>query len=300
MPGLSWKTDRDKPSAEKTQMKQSQSKTALMLFILLTIVVLFFVSQWLGFGNSFFVRWKTFYEGTFNGMPYVLQSREIKGFSTNRIEDRFRLGNLPTVEITAQTTDWGVPYSDDIFSMAPYCYTSQNIPAYQNEEEDPADYQPFKSGYTMQYLSPKTFSKADYEQYCAFMKTEWPKIDREYAGKEYSRFPHIIGLVYARQDDITKIYKGTYNPYPGLKPVQVKKAFIRIQNDGRVQLVDDDQWANINYSGLSARVQMPGKRLFLDTDPKNGGIGSIAVLRTFKDAQGRSPDMDFQIAEKQP
>lgn len=280
-------------------MKRRQSQTLLMVFVLIILLVLFLLAQWMG-GFDLLVRWKTFYEGTYNGMPYVLQEREIKGFSTNRLEQRFRLGNLSAVEITALTTDWGPPYSNDIFGMAPYCYTARNIPPYRSEEKDATNYEPFKHEYTMLYLSPKTFSKADYDQYCAFMKSEWPKIDRQYAEKEYSNFPHLIGLVYARQGDITKIYKGTYNPYPGIKPVKLKKAFIRIQNDGRVQLVDDDQWRNTSYSGLSIRVQMPGKRLYLDTNLTNGGIGSLAVLRTFKDDRGRSPDMDFQILEKHP
>lgn len=247
---------------------------------------------------SFFAQWKTFYEGTYKGMSYVLQSLEEKGFSTNHIDWRVKLGELPAAEITPSTTDWGPPYSNAIFGSAPYCYTAQNIPAYRSEED--TTFQTSEHEYTMLYLSPKTFSKADYDQYCSFMKSEWPNIDSLYAEKKYSRFPHLIGLVYARQDDITKIYKGTYNPYPGLKPAKTKKAFLRIQNDGRVQLVDDDQWKNISYSGLSTRVQMPGKRLYLDTDPTSGGFSSIETIRTFKDEQGRSPDMDFQILKKQP
>jgi hypothetical protein len=269
----------------------------ILLVVILIILVLLGVVAWLSPG-SLFARWKTFHEGTYNGMPYVLQSREEKGFSTNHIDWRVKLGQLPAAEITPSTTDWGIPYSNDIFGQAPYYYVTQNVPAYQPEED--TTFQTNEHEYTMLYLSPKKFSKADYDQYCAFMKHEWSKIDSLYADTDYGRFPHIIGLVYARQDDITKIYKGTYNPYPGIKPAQLKKAFLRIQNDGRVQLVDDDQWRNISYSGLSTRVQMPGKRLYLDTDPTSGGLGSLAVVRTFKDEQGRSPDMDFQILEKQP
>ena len=274
-------------SQKKFSMKIRHSQTVLMGLVL-------FWTQLLS--SCGFAKWTTFHEGTYNGMPYALQSREEKGFSTNHIDWRVKLGQLPAAEITPATTDWGPPYSNDIFGTAPYCYTAQNIPAYQPEED--TSFQAGEHEYTMLYLSPKTFSKADYEQYCAFMKSEWPRIDSQYAGEKYSRFPHIIGLVYARQDDITKIYKGSYNPYPGIQPAKLKKVFIRIQNDGRVQLVDDDQWRNMSYSGLSTRVQMPGKRLYLDTNPTNGGLGSIAVIHTFKDGQGRSPDMDFQIIQK--
>lgn len=269
-------------------MKHVQQKILLMGLLL-------YLSHWLS--SCSFARWKTFYEGTYKGVPYVLQSREIKGFSTNRIEDRFRLGDLPAVEITALTTDWGPPYSNDIFGTSPYCYTASTIPAYQNEPDSATEAS--QHIYTLLYLSPGTFSRADYEQYCGFMKSEWPKIDRLYAEKEYSHFPHLIGLVYARQDDITKRYNGSWVPYPNTEPEVSKKAFIRIQNDGRVELVDDDQWRNISYSGLSIRVQMPGKRLFLDTIPHSGGL-TMADIHTFKDEQGRSPDMDFKIEEKHP
>ena len=274
-------------------MKPHQSYTILM-----GLITLFF-SQLLS-SCGLFANWKTFHEGTYNGMPYTLQTREEKGFSTNHIDWRIKLGQLPAAEITPLTTDWGPPYSNDIFGTAPYCYTARYIPAYRTEEKDPTDYQPFTHEYTMLYLPPKKFSKLEYEQYCAFMKSEWSAIDQTYAERQYSSFPHLIGLVYAQQDDITKIYKGSYKPYPTTEPTLVHKALIRIENDGRVQLVDRDEQGNIRYSGLSTRVQMPGKRLFLDTNPTSGGLGSIQNLRTFKDAQGRSPDMDFQVSEKRP
>ena len=264
--------------------------------ILMGGVIALFFSQLVS--SCGFAKWTTFHEGTYNGMPYALQSREEKGFSTNHIDWRVKLGQLPTAEITPATTDWGPPYSNDIFGSAPYCYTTQRTPAYESEED--TSFQADEHAYTMLYLSPKTFSRANYEQFCAFMKSEWANIDSLYTTEKYTRFPHLIGLVYARQDDIIKIYKGSYKPYPTTEPGLVHKAYIRIQNDGRVQLVDEDEASNIRYSGLSTRVQMPGKRLYLDTNPKNGGLGSVAVLRTFNDDRGRSPDMDFETVENQP
>ena len=269
-------------------MNYTQQKITLMGLTLL-------LSQWLS--SCSLARWKTVYEGTCNGVPYVLQEREEKGFSTNHIDYRVRLGNLPVADISPTTTDWGPPYSNAIFGSVPYCYTAPAIPAYQNEPDSIA--QANRHSYTLLYLSPKTFSKVDYDQYCGFMKSEWPRIDSLYADNSYTRFPHLIGLVYARQDDITKIYSGSWVPYPDTQPGVSKKVFIRIQNDGRVELVDDDQWRNVSYSGLSIRVQMPGKRLFLDTTPHSGGL-SMADIRRFKDDRGRSPDMDFQIVEKHP
>ena len=253
------------------------------------------LSQWLS--SCSFARWKTVYAGTYNGTAYVLQEREEKGFSTNHIDYRVRLGDLPAAEITPGTTDWGPPYSNDIFGASPYCYTAPTIPAYQSEPDSAT--QAGQHEYTLLYLSPKTFSRADYDQYCGFMKNEWPTIDSLYAEKKYTRFPHLIGLVYARQADITKQYNGAYVPYPNTEPGVSKKAFIRVQNDGRVELVDDDRWRNTSYSGLSIRVQMPGKRLFLDTIPHSGGL-TMTTIRTFKDDHGRSPDMDFQIIEQHP
>ena len=280
-------------------MKRQQTKIVLIVFIGLAVLVLLLVRLWLG-DIPFFVSWKTYNEGTFNGMPYVLQSRQIRGFSTGSNEERFRLGKLPIINIDAFTTDWGPPYSNDIFGTTPHCYTAQDIPLYRSEEKNAADYEPFEHNYTMLYLSPEEFSKDDYDRYCAFMKSEWPRIDKKYTSTEYDNFPHIIGLVYARQDDITKTYKGRFKPYPTTEPANVHRAILRIQNDGRVEMSDEDESNGIRYSGLSNRVQMPGKRLVLDTNPANGGMGSLAVLRTFKDNRGRSPDMDFQVLEKKP
>ena len=142
------------------------------------------LSQWLS--SCSFARWKTVYAGTYNGTAYVLQEREEKGFSTNHIDYRVRLGDLPAAEITPGTTDWGPPYSNDIFGASPYCYTAPTIPAYQNEPDSAT--QAGQHKYALLYLSPKTFSRADYDQYCGFMKNEWPTIDSLYAEKNTPAF----------------------------------------------------------------------------------------------------------------
>lgn len=221
--------------------------------------------------------------GTFEGQPYQFSSTEYKGFSTNSIEERIKLGSLPAIDINAQTTDWGPPYADDVYGSAPFVYTAAHRLPYSLDEQDTVN-----PTNTMLYLSPKRFSKAAFDQYARFMKREWPKLDAKYATQPGLRsFPHLIGLVYGSHDDFERVFTGKE---------EGEKRTLTVHIDGRVVL---ENGVGIFYSGLSSNIQMPGKILYLDTD-SNGASGALTLpkLQTYRDTKGKTITDYFTVVPK--
>ena len=72
---------------------------------------------------------------------------------------------------------------------------------------------------------------------------------------------------------------------------------LMVYADGRVCLINDDKWRQENYSGLSPIVQMPGKKLFLDMNPQNGGL-TKEEISGLRDKDGKTLENDFVIVEK--
>lgn len=216
-------------------------------------------------------NWKAFHTSTFNGETYEVQTMETKGFSTNRIDYALKLGSRKRVVIDALTTDWGPPYADDLYGGAPRVYINKQHLGYSNADSSG------EHRSTMVYLSPKRFSREDFDQYVAFMQQEGAIIDQKFAYREYNRFPHIIGLVYGEADAFARIFKARRNG---------KTYFFRIEPDGRIRYMADEQWANDEYSGLSQKVQMPGKRIYVATG-KDAGLPRTEIL-TYKDKTGKT------------
>ena len=227
----------------------------------------------------------TLEEGTFEEQAYTFKSTEYKGFTTNSFEWRFKLGRLPTVEINALTTDWGPPYSDDLYGSTPFVYTAEHRSPYTNVD----DYSDVLTS-TMLYLSPDRFSKSEFDQYVRFMKLEWPKIDTKHATQPGLRsFPHIIGLVYGEKTDFEKFFKGK-------KADDGATYDYTIYIDGRIELGNTTGFI---YSGLSQKVQMPGKIIYLYTFPESPTSGiTLEKLKTYKDKKGKTIPDYFTIVPK--
>ncbi|MBD2705027.1 hypothetical protein IC229_30640 [Spirosoma sp. BT702] len=226
-------------------------------------------------------NWKAFHTGTFNGEPYEVQFMESKGFSTNRIDHAIKLGNRKRVVIDALTTDWGPPYADDLFGEAKRVYIDKNHVSYRNEPDNAVQHPS-----TMLYLSPNQFSREDFDQYVALMHREWAAIDRKHANGEYDHFPHIIGLVYGESDDFVRIFRASKNG---------KTYLLTIEPDGRIRYMADEVSANDEYSGLSEKVQMPGKRIYVATG-KNAGLSRTEILM-YKDKSGKTLGDYFTLEE---
>ena len=225
-------------------------------------------------------------DGHFDGQKYKLHSTEYVGFTTNSFKWRFKLGRLPAVDINATTTEWGVPYSDDIYGSAPFVYTTERRLPYTHEE----NYTPVVTN-TMLYLSPKRFSQSDFDQYVRFMKREWPSIDALYATETGSRsFPHIIGLVYGRREDFEQVFKDS-------KASNGDPQHYTVYNDGRIVLGTATGTTN---SWLSPNVQMPGRLIEMYTYPGKPYYGvTLEKLKTYRDSKGKTIPDYFTVVSKE-
>jgi hypothetical protein len=218
--------------------------------------------------------WENLHEGEFEGKKCVVQFRSVSGYfsSTNRIEYRLKFGDLPYLPIDAQTTDWGVVYSTDIFGQDVFEYITTKDIQYSNTEETPA-------ARTFLYVSPKDVSQQEYQEYSRFFKSaEWQQADsvciRETRDSE--PFPHIVGLVHGDPLNYRQDFKGMYLD---------QEYILRIENDGRVRLVDDGELGEVG-TGLSSKVQMPDKVIYFSAEP---GAITMDDLKGFKNKQGQSP-----------
>ena len=219
-----------------------------------------------------------FYTGTFEGETYKLTEIETKGFSTNSFTHELKLGDRKPVKIDVHTTDWGPPYSDSLYGNTPRVYIpTRHSPAYHNRDNDS-----IRFGGTMLYLSPERFNRRAFDDYARFMKQVWPGIDQKYADQPYSSFPKLIGVVYGNQENFTLTFEGK----KGGEPYTVT-----VDPDGRITYTHVQQYSSDEYSGLSQRVQMPGKRILVSTKPDAGtmynGI-SLAQLSVYRDKTGKT------------
>jgi len=230
--------------------------------------------------SAFFQRctngWDSFHEGVVEGKKYVVQFRSVSGYfsSSNSIEYRLRYGELPYLPINANTTNWGVVYSTDIFGKDPFDYiTSKNI-NYSNTDAEAVGVRTFL------YLVPGDINKQQYDEYVRFFKSsEWKKADSICIEetKDGEPFPHIVGLVHGDPSRYTQDFKGKY----------IDQEYIfRVENDGRVRLVDSEELGEIG-TGLSPKVQMPDKIIYF-LPASSGGI-TADDLKNFKNEQGQSP-----------
>lgn len=222
------------------------------------------------------------YSGTFEGEPYELVSVETKGFSTNSIHYVIKSERMKSLRIDAVNTDWGPPYADDLYGNAPRTYLTDASVLYRNEPDNAVQHPS-----TMVYLSPKRFSRATFDLYARFMESEWPAIDQKFGQREYSRFPHIIGLVYGEQERFVRLFRGQ---------LQGRDYTIRVEPDGRIRFGAGRNGSSEEYSGLSEKIQMQGKVIYVATGEQAGL--SMSQLQGYTDAQGKRLSDYFKLVEK--
>ena len=218
-----------------------------------------------------------FHTGTFEGKTYTVTEIETKGFSTNSFTHELKLPARKAVKINVFTTNWGPPYADDLYGSTPRVYipARHNATVYYNSDTDSTRF----NG-TMLYLSPDRFSRQAFDDYARLMKQVWPAIDKKYADQPYTSFPNIIGLVYGNQEDFTLTFEGKK---------EGQAYTVRVEPDGRIIYTQVNKYSSDEYSGLSLKVQMPGKRIVVSTQPNAGQLYSgvsMAQLKTYRDKKG--------------
>ena len=219
------------------------------------------------------------YSGQFKGQEYTLTSIESKGPSTNSFTEKLKLGRLPAVIIDTSTTDFDVPYSSDVYAGATYIPLPVSQTPYNNQWDRT------KGRSSVLYISDKKYSKSEFDQYKDLMISEWPKIDKKFFSDDRS-FTHIIGLVHGDNENFVQTFKAQYQGEPFL---------ITVAPDGIINFFKDDDKRNYQYSGLSERIQMPGKIILLKTDKDK--LLTKNELLMFKDDQDKTLADYFTIKE---
>jgi hypothetical protein len=207
--------------------------------------------------------------GQYRGTDYRVQSVEHQNFMATHFTYEVKLGRLPTAAIDAHTTDWGPPYSPEIYGSTPVVYSGAPYPAYA----DSLNLE--KPRYTLLYLDPDRFSREEFAQYADFFKSEWPSLDPKVAGEAFNDCPHLIGLVYGTPGQFTQQFRGE---------AYGQKMDITVFPEGRVRFGAADG-SSEQSSGLANMVQMPGRRIPLT---RASWALSPAQVAQFKDQHGKS------------
>ncbi len=227
-------------------------------------------------------QWDTLYKGTYNGEDYIYQVRETKGFSTNSFDWRIKLGKRKPIAIDATTTDWGPPYSNDIFGASAYLYFDSSK-KYSNEP-----FMPGKEGtaYSMLYI-PSKDAEDDYTNtYFELLRHEWKILMPYFKQATTSGGAIIIGVVAGAPEDFEQQFKGIYNG---------KNMVLLVRNDGRIAFMQDDKLQNEEFVGLWPQLQIPGKVIYIDENEE--GL-KLADLKNFKNKYGSSPLSVFKFEKR--
>lgn len=227
--------------------------------------------------------WKTYHTGTYNGKTFKYQSREIKGFSTNRIEWRIQYGNYKPIYLDAHTLDWGPPYATDIYAEKAFIVKNDTL-KYINDNIQPGNNYINSS---MLYIPFKNPEDEAGNAYFELLDKNWDLFQSWFERSRQSRMPVILGIVQGSKASFTQEFNGT---------IRGKKMILRIENDGRVRYINDDKWRQGEYSGLSISVQMPGKILYLK---KDADALTMDELKSLKNNYGTDPTHYFDIKPKE-
>lgn len=239
------------------------------LLSILTILSLSFVGC---------VGWKTYHTGTYNGKKFKYQSRNIKGFSTNRIEWRIQYGSYKPIYLDAVNLDWGPPYSTDMYGERAFVIKNDTIQYISDNIQPGNNY----VNASMLYIPFKDPEDEAGNAYFELLNNNWELFQSWFEQSRQSGMPVIIGIVQGSKASFTKEFNGT---------VRGKKMTLRIENDGRVKYENDDKWRQGEYSGLSS-VYMPGKILYLK---KNADALTMDEIKLLKDKYNTDPTHYFEI-----
>lgn len=220
------------------------------------------------------------YKGEYKGKEVIIKSIERKGFSSNSIEYEVHYGDLKPFLLDAYTSDlYDRPYSDDLFGGAPRHYFDTAHSAYKNEIDFEREIRP-----TMLYMSPKKFSREDFEAYADFFEHKWAPYAKD-TNKEWTYIrEHYVGIVYGDKETFTRFFYGQE---------QGKPYYFDITPSGLIEYHEGTPKTEVSCqgSGLSNKVQMPGKIILLtDTTTFN-----LDKLRSYKDDKGKSMEDYFTI-----
>ncbi len=236
-------------------------KFTIVFLIIIVVCGLLGIFYWILFLNNK----DTVYKGTYKNKPVVVKLITHEGFIKNTISYTVQLGDLKPIEIDFNTTDTqGVPYDNSIFDSTKSIFIDTS---YRYENELAHD---VFNIVTMLYISKTNFTLKEYLAYEDFFKNNWLTVQQELLNLKNGFFTHIVGVVYGDKQDFVKVFRGTY---------ESKFFNLTITPDGEINLNMESNSMMLQNSGLSNKVQMPGKIILKKLD----GIDTAPNYDTFKD-----------------
>lgn len=227
----------------------------------------------------------TAYTGEYRGQRVEVLSTERKGFSTNSITYELHYGSLPPLVFEAGTTDlYDRPYSPELFREVPHVFFDTLHTAYLNEIDFERQVTP-----TMLYLSPKKFTREDFDAYADFFRHQWPAC-RQAINHEWTYLTErYVGIAYGERSDFTRYFFGQEEGKP---------YFFDVSPDGVISYHAGRPGHEMSTqgSGLSVKVQMPGQVILLN----DSSFFTRARLQNYRDLHNKSLSDYFNIRSPQP
>lgn len=251
-------------------------KFKLAFIIILGVAAFWGALYWLLFTDDK----KVIYKGEYKDKTVKVYEITHLGFSSNTFTHTIKYDDLKPIPIDWSSTDnRGIPYDDSVFGTATPLYIDKSY-KYNND----VNYDDNK-GETLLYISNKDYSEKDYLLCEDFFKNNWLAVQKEIF-KNYSGFPnHIIGIIHGDRQDFIKIFKGNF---------ESDFFNLTITPDGEIILGKESNIMMLQNSGLSDKVQMPGKIIL----KKSNEVGYSPNYDTFKDKNGKTINDYFKIVNE--
>ncbi len=213
----------------------------VIALIFLTLFGLFGGLYWLLFSNNDSIV----YKGVYKDKPVVVKFITKEGFIRNTYSHSVQWGNLKPIHIDWSSTDTrGIPYDNSMFDASNPTFIDKSE-KYQNE----LTYDSFKV-VTMLYVGKDSMPLEDYRLYQDFFKNNWFSVQQKLLDQNNGFYTRIVGTVYGDKQEFTKLFIGIHD----------NKVFeLKITPDGEIILSRQGSTTILEYSGLSNKVQMPGK-----------------------------------------
>ena len=249
-------------------------KIILLVVIVLGVFLSFF--YWVLFTDSH----TTMYKGSYKNQKVIVKLVTKEGFIKNTVSHSVQLGDLKPILIDYNSTDArGIPYDNSVFGTLKPVFIDTSY-TYQNE----LTYDSFNI-ITLLYISKTDFTLKEYLLYEDFFMNNWLNVQDQLLKKENGYFTHIVGVVYGDRKDFVKVFRGTH---------QNNFFSLTVTPDGEIILSKESNIMELHSSGLSNKVQMPGKIIFQNAD----AIKNAPDYKNFKDKNGKTLMDYFDIQTK--
>ncbi|WP_394999095.1 hypothetical protein [Acinetobacter sp.] len=221
---------------------------------------------WLLFSNND----RIVYNGVYKNQPVVVKLITKEGFIRNTYSHSVQWGGLKPIHIDWNSTDTrGVPYDNAMFDASNPLFIDKSH-NYQNE----LTYDNFDV-VTMLYVGKDSMPLEEYRLYQDFLKNNWLEVQQKLLNQQNGFYTRIVGMVYGDRKDFIKVFTGVYE----------NKIFdLTIASDGEIVLSRTGNVMLLQNSGLSNKVQMPGKIVLKKENQGN----NFPNYDDFKDSKGKT------------